>query len=75
MGKIGGNTWGIDDIVEGELINERRGLEEKRQWLRNCERWPLGYEEGLAVYLTNASGGTCNDGFDHVVERLGYNKC
>lgn len=33
MGKVGGNTWSVDNIVEGELINEWACLEEEGQWL------------------------------------------
>jgi hypothetical protein len=31
--KIGGNTGGVDNIVEGELVNEGARLEEKREGL------------------------------------------
>lgn len=34
MGEIGGDTWGVDDIVESQLIDEWGGLEEEGQWLR-----------------------------------------
>jgi hypothetical protein len=27
--EISSNTWGVDDIVEGELIHERAGFQEK----------------------------------------------
>ena len=33
MGKVGGYTGGVDDIVEGELVDERAGLEEEGQRL------------------------------------------
>lgn len=33
MGQIGGNTGGVDNIVEGELIDERAVLEEEGQRL------------------------------------------
>lgn len=33
MGEIGGNTWGVDNIVEGELIDERAVLQEEGQRL------------------------------------------
>lgn len=33
MGKVGGNTGGVDDIVEGKLVNEGRELEEEGQRL------------------------------------------
>lgn len=35
MREIGSDTGGVDDIVEGELINERRELEEEGQRLRH----------------------------------------
>lgn len=35
MREIGSDTGGVDDIVEGELINERRELEEEGQGLRH----------------------------------------
>jgi hypothetical protein len=27
------DTWGVDNIVQGQLGDERAGLEEERQWL------------------------------------------
>ena len=37
VGEIGGNTGGVDNIVEGELIDERAELEEEGQRLnRSC---------------------------------------
>ena len=33
VGEIGSNTWGVDNIVEGELIDERAELEEEGQRL------------------------------------------
>lgn len=33
MRKIGGNTGCVDDIVEGEVVDQRAGLEEEGQWL------------------------------------------
>ena len=33
--EIGSDTGGVDDIVEGELVNERRELEEEGQGLRH----------------------------------------
>lgn len=38
VGEISGNTWGVDNIVESELIDERAGLEEEGQWLSNSSR-------------------------------------
>lgn len=34
VGEIGSDTGGVDDIVKGELVNVRRGLEEEREGLR-----------------------------------------
>jgi hypothetical protein len=33
VGEIGGNTWGVDNIIEGELVHEGAELEEKGQRL------------------------------------------
>jgi hypothetical protein len=33
VGQVGGNTGSVDDIVEGKLVDKRRGLEEERQRL------------------------------------------
>ena len=33
MGKIHGDTGCIDNIVEGELIDDGAGFQEKRHWL------------------------------------------
>lgn len=33
MGDIGSDTWSVDDIVEGELVNERAELQEQGQRL------------------------------------------
>lgn len=33
MRQVGSNTGSVDDIVEGELVNQRRGLQEERQGL------------------------------------------
>jgi hypothetical protein len=32
--QIGSNTGSVDDIVEGELVNQRRGLQEEREGLQ-----------------------------------------
>ena len=34
MGKVGGHAGSVDDIVEGELVDERASLEEEGQRLR-----------------------------------------
>lgn len=36
MGQVGGDTWCVHNIVEGEVVDERAGLEEERQWLANA---------------------------------------
>lgn len=33
VGQVGGYTEGVDDIVKGQVVDQRRGLEEKRQRL------------------------------------------
>lgn len=33
MGQIGSDTGGVDDIVEGKLVNQRRGLQQEREGL------------------------------------------
>jgi hypothetical protein len=43
VGQIGSDTGGVDDIVEGELVDELAGLEEQRQWLRR-----VSFDAGLA---------------------------
>lgn len=35
MRKVGCNAGSVDDIVKGELVDKRAGLEEERQWLQN----------------------------------------
>jgi hypothetical protein len=34
VGQVGGDAGGVDNIVEGELANEGRELQEQRQRLR-----------------------------------------
>lgn len=43
MRQVSGDTWGVDDIVEGEFGDERRGLEEEGQWLegRSRQQWDV----------------------------------
>jgi hypothetical protein len=36
--EVGGDTGGVDDIVERELADQRAGLHEKRQRLANATR-------------------------------------
>jgi hypothetical protein len=31
--QVSRHTWGVDDIVEGEVVYERAGLEEEGEWL------------------------------------------
>lgn len=35
VGKIGGDTGSVDDIVQGELVNVRASLQQKREGLFN----------------------------------------
>ena len=39
MGKVSGNAGGVDDIVQGELVDVGRGLEKKGQWLLGRQCW------------------------------------
>jgi hypothetical protein len=73
VGQVGRDTGRVDDIVEGELVNKLAGLEEQRQWLW---RVSAGLElRAGQICLSNASGGTCNDGLDHLVELSGKDSC
>ena len=36
MRQVGGDAWGVDDIVEGQVVDEWAGFEEEGEWL--CER-------------------------------------
>jgi hypothetical protein len=42
MGQISSNTWGIYNIVQCQLVDERAGLEEKGQWLERSRQFPVG---------------------------------
>ena len=62
MGQVGGDTGGVDNIVEGELVNERGELEEQRQRLRRsvstaCLSWAFRGE----TYLSNTARGAGNN--------------
>lgn len=63
MRKVGGNTGSVDDIVEGELIDERAGLEEQRKRLKRVSICELGRPGTCRVesYLTNAARGTSDN--------------
>lgn len=67
MGKVGSNTGGVDNIVEGELINERAGLKEERKRLGEkacqqlCEPGWTAEARKFSSYLTNAARGTSNN--------------
>jgi hypothetical protein len=39
VGEVGGDTGGVDNIVEGELVNERGELQEQRQRLQGMCQW------------------------------------
>jgi len=62
VGEISGNTWGVDNIVESELIDERAGLEEEGQWLgvRLAGLFLSGFLR-FALYLSNSSGCTSDN--------------
>ena len=49
MGKVGGHAGGVDDIVEGELVDERASLEEEGQRLRADVSGYVMSERGLMV--------------------------
>ena len=36
MGKVGGDTWSVDDIVESELVDKRASLHEEGERLANA---------------------------------------
>jgi hypothetical protein len=64
VGQIGGDTGGVDDIVEAEVVDERAGLEEEGEGLsRTCvSKWEMGEGVMNATYLANAtrcSGDDC----------------
>lgn len=65
MRKVSRNTGGVDDIEEGQLVDERRDLAEKRERL-----WVLAgtfYSRGSGTaYLANATRSTKNSSLDHV---------
>lgn len=68
MREVGGNTGGVDNIVEGELIDERGELQEQGQGL-----WRVDQHRRIAddtsregdSYLSNTAGGASNN-YPHV---------
>ena len=56
MGQIGGHTGGVDDIVEGELVDERGCLEEKRERLS----WRLARDNSELGTLERRVPGRCH---------------
>lgn len=38
VAQIGSDTWGVDHIIKGEMVDERTGLEEEREWLADTAR-------------------------------------
>jgi hypothetical protein len=38
VGQVGGDTWGVDNIVQSQLGDERRGLEEEGQRLLSVSK-------------------------------------
>lgn len=64
MGKISGDTRGIHDIVQGELVHERTGLQKQGKWLVMAivsRRSPIGEDTPSGPYLANATRGTEDD--------------
>lgn len=52
VGQVGGNTGGVDDIVEGELVDKGAELEEQGQGLRvaGCISWYVPQRRGDEVW-------------------------
>ena len=67
MREIGGDTGGVDDIVEREVVDVGRSLQKKGERLREKARSASANKAGTTAvlndrsYLANATGGTCND--------------
>jgi hypothetical protein len=59
VGQVSGHTWGVDHIVQRQLRDERRGLEEEGQRLEaSSAEWEVF---GGAAHLSNSSRGTGDD--------------
>lgn len=53
VGEISSNAGGVDHIVEGQFRDERRGLEEEGQWLKERNRLSVEEREaGVGEILT-----------------------
>jgi hypothetical protein len=52
VAEIGCDTWGVDDIVESQFGNKRRGLEEEGQWLLRTLSANILNERGIDAKLT-----------------------
>lgn len=72
MRQISTNTWGVDDIVQGKLVDEGRELEEQRQ--RLCNRKKVSKITGHCTNicglqeqtnLSNTTRGTSNNYLEH----------
>jgi hypothetical protein len=60
--QVGSDTRGVDDIKEGELVNERGELQEEREWLIIYSlTWELCVTRRVETYLANSTRGTGND--------------
>jgi hypothetical protein len=57
MAQIGGDAGGVDDIVEGELVDKRAGLEEEGQGLGELAGI---WQSWRGTNLANAARGTEN---------------
>ena len=69
MREIGGNTGGVDNIVEGKLVNKRAGLQEERERLYRTtirvrfDRYIGSERKRRKSYLANTTRGTENSYF------------
>ena len=60
MRKVGSHTGGVDDIVEGELVDERAGLEEEGQRLADSATGTEDGNLGKLYSKSNVSGRASN---------------
>lgn len=51
MGQVGSNTGSVDNIVQGELVNEGAELQEEGQWLEK-----RGVSSFSFIFFTTAPG-------------------
>lgn len=59
--QVGGDTWGVDDIVQSQLRDERGGLEEEGQRLLLSVSNVRGATVLGIAYLSNSTRGTGNN--------------